>query len=354
MSRGSLKGMITKACGQALRRSGAATRFFRRRSPIIFYHGVWPTGSPLLASLGGITLERLEQDLSLLARHFAFVGLDDLLQHNQEKTRTTRPPLAVCFDDGCDMIRSGAADVLDAAGVRATMFVVTSCVDNRHLMWMHKFQAVLALRGPERLIAEFNRLVAVTSAGPPIAAAWEVTRAAWCWPMARKEEFVDQIYQACDMPPVEDYLAEHRPYMTWAELQAWRARGHAVGLHTHSHPFCDRLAAEDVAAEVDHAAALLRERLDLDAVPFAYPFGNRFAAEREAEVAIRAGLGCMLGVAGISPRGSAPRRLERAGAETGLDEALFGDPLLETALARIRQKPELSVSLPGYRLRESS
>ena len=68
------------------------------------------------------------------------------------------------------MIRSGAVDVLDALGVPATMFVVTACVDNRHLMWMHKLQAIAVTRGADRLVQAYNRLMAETGAGPTLGA----------------------------------------------------------------------------------------------------------------------------------------------------------------------------------------
>lgn len=341
-----IKKTITGICGRALLGSGASGWFLGRRTPIIFYHGIWPSGSPALERFGGLTVAQLQEDLTRLAHHFEFVSLESLLRYNQGRQRMNRPPLAVCFDDGCEMIRSGAADVLDALSVPSTVFVVTACVDNEHLMWMHKFQAIQALRGPDHLVAAYNRLMETTAAGPPIASPQELTPAVWCWPMDRKEAYVDELYQACDMPPVGTYLDDNQPYMTWEDLRVWCERGHAVGLHTHTHPFCDRLAASDLGAEIVAPAALLGRELGVDFVPFAYPFGNRLEPERERQVAEAAGLGCMLGVAGLSPRGTDPVLLERAEAEQGLDQSLFGEPLLEVALRRIRKKPELSVSLP--------
>lgn len=341
------KKALARLCGRALRSSGLGARFFGRRSPIIFYHGVWPAGSPKLNQLGGITSERLHQDLASLAPHFEFVGLDALLRHNDGAARGGKPPLAVCFDDGLDMIRSGAIDGLDALSVPATMFVVTACVDNRHLMWMHKVDLIRALRGPEHLVEAYNQLMAETAAGPAVAEPGEITASAWCWPMPQKEALIDRLYRACEMPPAADYLAEQRPYMTWQELRLWQARGHAVGLHTGSHPFCDRLPADAIESEIAEPAALLRSELGVDSVPFAYPFGNRFPPEIERRAAEAAGLACMLGVAGLSRRGSERIRLERAEAEKGLDPHLFGEPLLELALHRFRPKPALSVAYLG-------
>jgi peptidoglycan/xylan/chitin deacetylase (PgdA/CDA1 family) len=341
---------VAAGCGRAIRWSGAGRRFFAGRTPIVFYHGVWPAESPARARFEGIALDRLRADLSALAAHFDFVGLEDLLHDHRDGHARARPPLAVCFDDGCDMIRSGAADVLDALGVPATMFVVTACIDNRHLMWMHKLQAIAVARGADELVLTYNRLLAETGAGPPVSARRELTAATWCWPMARKEEYVDALYRACAMPAVEAYLAEYRPYMTWAELRAWRARGHAIGLHTRSHPFCDRLDAVAIEAEIISPAAELRRELGIDFLPFAYPFGNRLPTACEARVAHAAGLACMLGVGGLSRRGSDPLRLDRVAGEDGLDYSLFGKPALAAALQAAwpaaRPQPDLAVRHP--------
>jgi peptidoglycan/xylan/chitin deacetylase (PgdA/CDA1 family) len=345
-----IKHALAAWCGRAMRLSGAGRRFFAGRMPIVFYHRIWPAGAPALARFEGTELDGLRRDLTMLAAHFDFVSLEELLSYNRGERSRRRPPLAVCFDDGCDMIRSGAVDVLDALGVPATMFVVTACVDNRHLMWMHKLQAIAVSRGADRLVEAYNRLMAETGAGPKLGVRAGLTAAVWCWPMDRKEEYVDALCGSCDMPPVEAYLDEHRPYMTWAELRAWLARGHTVGLHTRSHPFCDRLAAADLEVEIVVPAEELRRELGTDFLPFAYPFGNRIPAEREAQVADAAGLACMLGVGGLSRRGTDPLRLDRVTSEDGLDHSLFGKPMLETMLQMAwpgaRPRPALAVRYP--------
>jgi hypothetical protein len=226
-----IKRAVAAECGRATRWSGAGRRFLARRTPIVFYHGVWPRESPTLARFEGIDLDRLRADLTALATHFHFVSLENLLQFNRDGRTRKRLPLAVCFDDGCDMIRSGAADVLDVLGVPATMFVVTECIDNHHLMWMHKLQAIAVTRGADKLVLAYNQLRTKTGAGPPIRSRHELTAATWCWPMERKEEYVDALYRACSMPPVEAYLEQYRPYMTWAELRAWRARAYDRSAH---------------------------------------------------------------------------------------------------------------------------
>src|SRR4029453_10436364 len=149
------------------------------------------------------------------------------------------------------------------------------------------------------------------------------------WPMNRKDEYAHALWKACDMPPVLEFLEQYRPYVDWDDLDDWRRRGHTVGLHTDTHPFCSRLTPEEADHEVIRPARELRVRLKTPRVPFAYPFGDRFVPEWESDVAAKAELSCMLGIGGLSRIGTPLQRLDRARGETGLGGAVFFGPLVK-------------------------
>lgn len=329
---------VVRAIGRGFRATPVrplARWFFRRHVSIVFYHGLWPEGSMQIERFGGLDLGAFRRDMRLLSEYFRFVSLDEILCLNRRGVTPPKPVIAVCFDDGHDMLRTGALNVLEEFGIRATVFVVNACVGNRHLMWMHKFAAIAHIRGAARLVTEYNRIVAEAQLGPPIAAPAELSSATRPWPMHVKETYADAIYAACDMPPVAAYLGEHQPYMTWDGLRVWLDRGHNVGVHTRTHPFCSRLGPGDLDEELVAAAEELRERLLLRAVPFAYPFGDRLTSrETERKICERGRFSCMLGVDGLSRLRTEPWRLERVDGEVGLDIRLFGRPLVWPLLRR--------------------
>jgi peptidoglycan/xylan/chitin deacetylase (PgdA/CDA1 family) len=117
------------------------------------------------------------------------------------------------------------------------------------------------------------------------------------------------------MPALSDYLDEHRPYFTRHALARWVADGHAVGLHTHTHPDCARLDDDGVRAEIVEPARRLSAELGVASLAFSYPFGRRCSAAHERMLAQAGVLQCALGVRGFSPRGTSPFRLERASIE---------------------------------------
>jgi peptidoglycan/xylan/chitin deacetylase (PgdA/CDA1 family) len=233
----------------------------------------------------------------------------------------------VTFDDGFDLVRTGAKAVLDAHGVRATVFVLTDFLDNRRLMWRNKLSAIRALRSPDAYVSAYNRVTAQVGAAA-IREASELLGAAWHWDMARKDELADELWAGCDMPPLREYLDEHRPYLSAAGIARWRAEGHAIGLHTDTHPDCSRLDEDGVRAEILEPARRLCDDLGCDAVHLSYPFGRRCPAAHEHLLAESGRIRCAFGIRGLSPRGTADLRLERASIEGDMRFSVYGKALL--------------------------
>jgi peptidoglycan/xylan/chitin deacetylase (PgdA/CDA1 family) len=310
---------------------------FARRTAIVYahYYGGW-TPHNAMFEIGGPP-EQLDDQLTELARWFRFAPLGDVLDAHARATSSgpeppvdsdrERPLLAITFDDGFDLIRSGVADVLERHGVRATTFLITSTIDNKNLMWRNKLSAIQSLRGPERCVRSYNALMSerglTVATGVPGMLVHSLR-----WPMQQKEELVDELWRRCDMPALPEYLAEHRPYFTWSAIREWIDRGHDVGFHTHTHPVCSTLSDEGVRLEISEPARALARRLEVSSLRFSYPFGARLDASRESGLFSSGLFECLLGIGGFSPRGTAPHRLERAPLEGDFAFAVFGKPLL--------------------------
>jgi peptidoglycan/xylan/chitin deacetylase (PgdA/CDA1 family) len=299
------------------RRTRAA---FADRVNVVYYHYVGGPSSYYADFYSGTTVERLDEDLARLSRWFEFAPLDRVVA--QVPSRSGRPPLAVTFDDGFDLIAPGALDVLERHGVSATTFVMTSCVGNADLMWRNKLSAVRATVGADACVRAYNELTASYPIAP-LADASALMSASAGWPLASKDDFATALWDACGMPPLAQYLAEHRPYLTWEGLREWIDRGHTVGHHTHTHPYCARLDDAGVQTEIVEPGAVLRERLGLDWLPFSYPFGSRVNPRVERELYETGVFDCALGIEGFAPAGTPKHRLERAAAEHQLEFEVF-------------------------------
>jgi peptidoglycan/xylan/chitin deacetylase (PgdA/CDA1 family) len=301
-------------------------RALTARTKIVYAHHVGVTGPHLAAFGPGLTAEQLDEHLRTLGRHFDFAPLEQVLAGNDDDHADAARRVAVTFDDGFDLIAGGAADVLRAHGVEATSFVLTAMLDNRGLMWRNKLSAVRALR-PARCVPAYNALaqrVGLEGIDDPS----QLLSAAWHWEMARKDELADEFWAACDMPPLTEFLDEHRPYFSADGLARWRADGHAVGLHTATHPDCSRLDAAGVHSEILDPARRLRSDLGIGALTLSYPFGRRCAPAHELVLAESGIFACALGIRGFSRRGTDRLRLERASIEDDMRFSVYGKAFL--------------------------
>jgi len=296
----------------------------------VFLHGVWERGTARQGLFGGLDVGAFAALVRELSQFFDLVDLESVLD---ARSTRRRPRMHLTFDDGLDLVRSGAVDVLDESRVPATVFVNTACVTNQHLMWQHRFSAIRRLRGDAVYLESLNRVHADTRSGHSIPAANRQTLATRHWPMRSKDDLAARVWDFSDMPPVDEFLSEHRPYMDWSDIEEWRRRGHAIGFHTHSHPFVSSLRDDEIETEILGPGAELRDRLGLRTIPFAYPFGDRPCAEREARLS-RAGIfSCLLGTGGLSFHGQPPDKLERVEVEAGADLEVFARPLLRRVRA---------------------
>jgi peptidoglycan/xylan/chitin deacetylase (PgdA/CDA1 family) len=295
-----------------------------RRTKIVYAHHVGPP-APHHAAFGPtFGPDDLDARLTTLARHFEFAPLGKVLEQADEPCSL----VAVTFDDGFDLVGTGAKEVLDAHGAKATTFVLPGMIDNRGLMWRNKLSAIRALRAPEMYLSAYNRVTAQVGA-PGIREASELMGAAMRWDMARKDELADALWAACDMPALAEYLDEHRPYLTREQLAIWVADGHGVGLHTETHPDCARLDADGVRAEILEPARRLSAELGVAQLAFSYPFGRRCRPELELLLERDGLLDCALGIRGFAPRGTNPMRLERASIEGDMRFSVYGKAFLD-------------------------
>ena len=336
-----LKDGIFRAAGTCLRVSFLnfiSKDFFKRRATIIFFHSAWQAKTGHKALFGGMNLEAFSAELRKLSGFFEFVSLPGLLERNG-KNPPQNPLLSVTFDDGFDLIRTGASQVMQDLGIQATTFVNPDSVNYRRVLWQHKFSAILGMKGEETFVSAFNKIQTKLEL-QPIRTFREQIQAVRLWKMGQKDQLASEIWAYSEMPDEQEFLERHRPYFDWNDLKDWIARGHFVGCHTNTHPFCSLLNEEEMHSEIVGAGKAIAAGLGLKKIPFAYPFGDRLPPALEAKLAGANEFSCLLGTAGLSPIAFSPNQLERVETEKGVDEMLFGKPMVGSLKRRIglRQK----------------
>lgn len=331
-----LKSTIKKAVGAAF-----ASRFLLpivRHSSldginVVYYHHVGEPAPHYKAFYDGCTGAKFAQDLECLSRVFDFSPLSEVVACKRGEESRGRPKLAVTFDDGFDLGSQGVMQIMEHYRVKATTFVITSCIGNRRMMWRHMLSAIHALTPEAVWASRYNELAAAWGFRP-IGPGEGLLTAAGRWDMRHKDEWAAQLWRRCDLPPISEYLDEKQPYFGWTGLERWIAAGHSVGFHTHTHPFCSRIQQADVEGEIIQPAVHLRQRLRIDDLCLSYPFGDRLQPDLEHVLFERGIFKALFGIGGFSRQGVSNDKLERAGAEGAhIGWTVFGG----SVLARLRR-----------------
>lgn len=72
-----------------------------------------------------------------------------------------------------------------------------------------------------------------------------------------------------------DQMGRAVPVMTWEQVEELKKEGFTIGSHTVNHIDCGRVDSETLRRELELSKAELEDRLGLEDVYFAYPFGAR-------------------------------------------------------------------------------
>jgi peptidoglycan/xylan/chitin deacetylase (PgdA/CDA1 family) len=299
--------------------------YFARTVNIIYYHSTAERAYSRLNFFSrSLTSDRLRADLAWLAKHFRFAPLSEAIAQAGEQDSAGRPPLAVTFDDGLDLIEDRVAQVLDEFHVSATAFINTETVGNQTLMWRHALAVCTTERGSEEVGRQYSKIAALRGIG----ADSNVMRASLQWPHELRGELVDELLQALDLGSRESLAQREKPYFTFDHLHHWLENGHSIGNHSATHPLCDTLPAEAYERELGGPNRWLAKNFGITGLPFTYPFGRSVSNESARSLMELNGFSSMAGVRGFSPIGTDPWRLDRYPGESGLSAGLFGRAIL--------------------------
>jgi len=297
----------------------------RRRTRVLVYHACETEENQSVADLRSNTPPALfALHLAMLARMYRIVPLDAL-------ARDDRPDraLAITFDDGYASVYEHAFPLLERYNVPATVFVVSSAIDQLAPVWVNELNALLrqCSEGTIRQLAATLGLDAWADAAAILShACYQCDADAVAKLIARAKDAVDA--SGADRPPA-------RPlYLTWPQVEEMRRAGITFGNHTATHPNLRLLVDRAIRDEIKTCHDQLSRRLDR-VTSFAYPFG--LTDSRARAVAIALGY-TIIAEVGAQSRRHDPTRLGRVPVADQSPAALFADlEVVEPLKAALRQ-----------------
>jgi peptidoglycan/xylan/chitin deacetylase (PgdA/CDA1 family) len=260
---------------------GAApfVRWLGRKNPkILLYHDCSEAESDYVADLECTTSPRnFRRHMAYIARHYTTVPLESLVSG-------TPPPraVAITFDDGYRSVYESAFPILKAAQLPATVYLISSVVDNRGLVWVNELNYLVRRGGPsaiERVGRHFSVL-------PQSSPAEVIATCRLNYDGAKIDKLLAELRQIAG-PPAGEQANSAQLYLSWEQIGEMAQAGVEFGNHSRTHPNMEKLTEEEQRAEIEDAQKELEEHLPYVRA-FAHPFGHR--GPRTAFIAAKIGL----------------------------------------------------------------
>ena len=289
------------------------TRLGRSGHRTVYYHRVAANDVSYFESR--VDPDVFEAQIGFLTRHFDVIPLTEAIR----RARTggsLEGTVSVTTDDGFVENHTLIAPILERYGASGTFFCVSSCTDNRWMMWRSQTQHLNRTVDPRTLKSAMKGVADVFGIRPPndneSLASWTIG-----WEGATKDDQVQELWNRCDIEPMAQFLDRSKPYLTTDQLQDLVARGHTIGSHSATHPVCSGLPAEEFVVEVTRSCDELAELSGSPVRTFAYPFGERAQPDAEAALATAGRVDCLLGIRAKMDNRQDPMLWERDNLEFG-------------------------------------
>lgn len=252
---------------------------------VLMYHRILPAERCARYPLRSLAMpcEAFREQVRWLAERCDVLPLGEALEKNREaldksRAASTRPLVAITFDDGYADNAQLAAPILEEAGLRATFFVVTDFIASREPLWFDR--AVLAFEAlPEE---RWQTIVSsqASDAGAPMPDAGSAL-AAWMGFLKEldpgvRTALVEALSNAAEIGPFPEDATTEGEYgpMSLESLRALAQRGHEIGSHTLSHPLLPQLEPAELERELSSSRSRLADWLGAAPRGFCYPNGD--------------------------------------------------------------------------------
>lgn len=264
-------------------------RWLGRNNPkILLYHDCSERQSDYLADLECTTSpENFRRHLAYLCHHYRVVPLELILSG-----RGPPSSVAITFDDGYASVYENSFPELKARQAPATIYLISSVVDNRALVWVNELNHLLRRCGAVGgEIARRHFDVSVEAKPIDIVNACRIQ-----YSPAKVRDLLTDLRKCAGISEAENASAAQL-YLSWRQIYEMHEAGIEFGNHSRTHPNMERLTEEEQFAEIENAQKELESHLSV-VRGFAHPFGHR--GPTTASIASTLGLSSAADVGGYN------------------------------------------------------
>ncbi len=218
-----------------------------------FYHIVSDEDCPHVKHLYPIKrIAKFEEELDFLQKYYQPIGLEELLNHIQNKTQPQKPSFFLTFDDGLRECHDVIAPILKKRNIPAAFFLNTGFVGNKGLFYRYKISLII-----ESL--QHSKSEIQISNGDLLK---------WSYHDLEK---IDDLAQQLNIN-FSEFLQNEKPYMSWEEIMELKNHGFYFGSHSIDHPLYKMISLEEQIRQTEESVNETVNQLDLDYRIFSFPF----------------------------------------------------------------------------------
>ena len=235
-----------------------------------------------------VSEEEFEKQMRHVARNYDPLSLDEAIER-LTAGRLPRRSVIVTFDDGYrDNLL--ALPALRQYGVPATIYVATGPVSRTRAMWWDEIEAVLG--SLEELNLDFSgqrHYWRLGTSDEKNKAFRDLNGIMKSLRPGEQDALLKDLRTTAGASDAAFFGDE--TILSWEEVRdVAKDPLITIGAHTEDHFVMSQLSGEELEAQLRRCQAQLRERADVEAEHFAYPFGGlAHAGEREFEMLSRSG-----------------------------------------------------------------
>ncbi|MFN3404337.1 MAG: polysaccharide deacetylase family protein [Cytophagaceae bacterium] len=197
---------------------------------------------------------------------FNFLSLQDIIKIAKGEKKIDKPSVFISFDDGFRQVHDVVAPILIQKGIPATVFLNSSTLDNKDLMFRNKASLIMNLiSGRDFSIKEFNE-----KSGMRMESKSDLSSFVRSIRYFQKEK-LDEIARFAGVD-FNDFLKSYRPYLNSEQVRNLLTSGFDIGAHSIDHPLYSEIPLEEQVRQTTTNINFLKEKFGINSCSFAFPF----------------------------------------------------------------------------------
>ncbi len=230
-----------------------------------------------------ISATEFRKGFEYLQSRYNFISLSEMVAA-LNAGHTIPDAASITFDDCYHSVIKSALPVLESFGVSATLFAVTSYLDTDSTNCFRFDHLEIAFRLSTSVTLDCTELsidlpeLQLDTVTKKLYCLWKIKNYLKILPKNIADDTYFEILKRLKVSEgaITDYALKHPKYkpMIWNDLRKMKDNGNLIGSHSVTHSSLPLLPKTDVYSEIVKSRNTIIDKLQVDWLPFAYPFGK--------------------------------------------------------------------------------